>query len=162
MFSIKNIKERREEGFTLIELLIVIVIIGVLASIGVPMYLNQAVKADKVKAKADVAAISSALINGASTSTLSSTALPRTIYVSHDGTAATGANFTGTVYTDSLTQPIPTGMNVWFATDAAGEVTSWCVSELDTHGGSYSITSATGSIATNATALVCTSSTTVA
>ena len=36
---------RKSEGFTLIELLIVIIIIGILAAIAIPMFLNQREKA---------------------------------------------------------------------------------------------------------------------
>jgi type II secretion system protein G len=36
---------RKSEGFTLIELLIVIIIIGILAAIAIPMFLNQRAKA---------------------------------------------------------------------------------------------------------------------
>ena len=38
-------KFRKSEGFTLIELLIVIIIIGILAAIAIPMFLNQRDKA---------------------------------------------------------------------------------------------------------------------
>ena len=45
---------RRSEGFTLIELLIVIIIIGILAAIAIPMFLNQRDKAKDATVKGGV------------------------------------------------------------------------------------------------------------
>ena len=53
-------KKRKEDGFTMIELLVVIIIVGVLFSIALPSFLNQANKAKQSEAKAYIGSINKA------------------------------------------------------------------------------------------------------
>ena len=46
--------EEKEEGFTLIELLVVIIIIGILAAIAIPVFLNQRKKGYDAAVKSDL------------------------------------------------------------------------------------------------------------
>jgi type IV pilus assembly protein PilA len=50
---IRKAKEENEGGFTLIELLVVIIIIGILAAIAIPVFLNQRQKGYDSQAKSD-------------------------------------------------------------------------------------------------------------
>jgi type IV pilus assembly protein PilA len=57
---LRTMKEENEGGFTLIELLVVIIIIGILAAIAIPVFLNQRKKGYDASVKADLHNIATA------------------------------------------------------------------------------------------------------
>ncbi len=123
-------RAQSEKGFTLIELLVVILIIGILAAIALPAFLNQREKAQDANAKSDVRTAQTAM---------------ETYYTDHQ--SYTGAdNTTGPNGLPTI-EPALKNANVLVVTpNAAGDGYTLSTKSKGSHGTVFSITNTAGTV----------------
>ena len=115
---IRKAQEEHEGGFTLIELLVVIIIIGILAAIAIPVFLNQRKKAVDASMKSDLRTVANT---------------EETYFVDNQTyVALTGAAPAYTVGT--IPVKTSTGNTLTVKTPGAGGAGTYCIAASNTNG----------------------------
>jgi prepilin-type N-terminal cleavage/methylation domain-containing protein len=115
---IRKAQEEREGGFTLIELLVVMIIIGILAAIAIPIFLNQRKKAQDSAAKADVSTLGKEIA---------------TYYVDNSGAVPAVAG-SGTRWTVATVDVGKQSNNVVLINSKGTSDSNWCVAVKNDQG----------------------------
>jgi prepilin-type N-terminal cleavage/methylation domain-containing protein len=134
---IRKAREEGQGGFTLIELLVVMIIIGILAAIAIPVFLNQRKKAQDSAAKADVSTIGKEVATYYVDNCIAPT-IDQTTTVGRytlKAAAATAADAPCTSPTTAITTDLgKSSANVVLATTSFVSDQNWCVSVKNAKG----------------------------
>src|SRR4051794_374124 len=85
---IRKAAEEKDSGFTLIELLVVMIIIGILAAIAIPVFLNQRKKAVDSSMKSDARSVATEMETAFTDTQTYPTAVPAGVKLSNGNAAA--------------------------------------------------------------------------
>jgi type IV pilus assembly protein PilA len=125
---IRKAQEESEGGFTLIELLVVMIIIGILAAIAIPVFLNQRKKAVDTAGKSDV----STLGKEVATYYVDNTADPTVAIDATAGSATLGHYLVNAADAGKASSGISAPALSW--SSATHTSTNWCVDVTITGG----------------------------